>query len=138
MFEESASDVKTESEEEESLVSGSIPSTVPELRVSEDLGRVVESENESLLEPVAKGTTRSGRQTKQTKFFGNPIASNIRGILTSSEVDPTVVTAADRKLNPDMISRARSAEIEGWRQFDVFTEVDRKDLPEGSEVIGIC
>ena len=136
VFEESASDVKTESEEDESLVSGSVPNTIPELGAEEYPGDTIASQGESMLESVASGMTRSGRQTRQTKFFGNPIASNVKGILTCSEVDPSIVTAEDRRMNPDMVSRARAAEIEGWRKYNVFSEIDKKDLPEGSEVIG--
>ncbi len=79
---------------------------------------------------------RCSRVREQTELYGNPISSSIRGIMhMEEESDPTVVTPEERVTQRDLISRARGKEIDGWRNFDVFTEIKKEDIPTGVRVI---
>ncbi len=53
----------------------------------------------------------------------------------AEEGDPTVVTKEERITHKDLIARAREKEIDGWKKYDVFREINREDLPAGIRVI---
>ncbi len=83
-------------------------------------------------------TSRFGRSRQPPKFYGNLIHSSIKGligIVTSEEANSYAIKDDESRANSSLITRAREAEIQGWRDFNVMNEVPRAEVPRGFQII---
>ncbi len=83
---------------------------------------------------------RTSRNRKATEFFGNPVPSSLRRMVGSlveqKEIDANdLVKESEVRTNQSLVQRARETEINGWREFNVMHEVNRKDVPQGYQIL---
>ncbi len=74
---------------------------------------------------------------RPTELYGNPTSTSVEGIINSAsgEADKSTVTPEERRMNKNLVTRARLKEIEGWREYNVFREIPADDIPEGAKII---
>ncbi len=127
------SSIKSESEEEV-VISGSTPH-----ETTEQYRRNVVSGNndDQVLTSNQPGTTRSGRRVRLTELYGNPVSTSVKGIINfaAGEAEKSTVTPEERRMNKDLVTRARLKEIEGWKEYNVFREIPTDDIPESAKII---
>ena len=88
-----------------------------------------------------RGVSKSGRNVKQTQFYGFRVASDIPRLFVSehdmTDLDHQGISNEDGAMNPELLYRSRSEEIHGWMENQVFEEVKRKDLPPETNILTI-
>ena len=47
------------------------------------------------------------------------------------------VTREEAEMNPELLLRSRSEEIKGWKENNVFKEINRNELAPGTKVLNV-
>ncbi len=86
--------------------------------------------------------SKSGRRVKHTQFHGFQVDSKMSGIFFSDQDTTDLdknnrVKESETEMNPELLLRSRIDEIRGWQNNDVYSEINRREIPAGTRVLNV-